>query len=43
LLSQAMQLSKSQLNQRINAATHLIYHALFQDPPPPPRSGKSPS
>lgn len=31
LLSQAMGLSKARLNQHIDAATHLIYHALFTD------------
>jgi hypothetical protein len=32
LLSHAKRLSKPQLNSRIDAATHLIYHALFKDP-----------
>jgi AcrR family transcriptional regulator len=32
LLSQARRLSKAQMNRRINAATHLIYHAMFNDP-----------
>ncbi len=31
LLAQAAQFSKIELNQRIDAATHLIYHALFTD------------
>ena len=31
LLAQAAQFSKVELNQRIDAATHLIYHALFTD------------
>jgi hypothetical protein len=31
LLSQAAQLTKTELNQSIDAATHLIYHALFTD------------
>ena len=31
LLAQATQFSKAQLNQRIEAATHLIYHAIFRD------------
>jgi AcrR family transcriptional regulator len=31
LLSQAKRLSKAQLNRRLNAATHLIYHAMFED------------
>ena len=33
LLSQAVRFSKVQLNQRIDSATHLIYHAMFTDPP----------
>ncbi len=33
LLAQATQLSPSELNQWIDSATHLIYHALFTDPP----------
>jgi hypothetical protein len=31
LLAQALLLSKPELNQWIDAATHLIYHALFSD------------
>jgi AcrR family transcriptional regulator len=31
LLAQALRLSKAELNQWIDAATHLIYHALFTD------------
>lgn len=31
LLAQARRLSKPELNQWIDAATHLIYHALFRD------------
>lgn len=31
LLGQALRLSKAELNQWIDAATHLIYHALFRD------------
>jgi AcrR family transcriptional regulator len=31
ILAQASRLSKRQINQRIDAATHLIYHALFLD------------
>jgi AcrR family transcriptional regulator len=31
-LAQALLLSKAELNQWIDAATHLIYHALFTDP-----------
>jgi AcrR family transcriptional regulator len=34
LLRQAAQLPKARLNQSIDAATHLIYHALFTDPTP---------
>lgn len=33
LLSQAARFSKADMNQRIDSATHLIYHALFTDPP----------
>jgi AcrR family transcriptional regulator len=33
LLAQAVKLPKTRLNQSIDAATHLIYHALFADPP----------
>jgi AcrR family transcriptional regulator len=33
LLSEAARLSKIQLHQRIDAATHLIYHAMFRDLP----------
>jgi len=33
LLAQAVQFSKSELNQWLDAATHLIYHALFTDDP----------
>ena len=32
LLAQAGRFSKVELNQRIDSATHLIYHALFTDP-----------
>jgi AcrR family transcriptional regulator len=32
LLAEAARFSKVELNQRIDAATHLIYHALFTDP-----------
>jgi AcrR family transcriptional regulator len=32
LLAQAAHLSEPELNRRIDAATHLIYHALFADP-----------
>jgi AcrR family transcriptional regulator len=32
LLAQAGRLSKVELDQRIDSATHLIYHALFTDP-----------
>lgn len=31
LLAQASEFSKAQLNQRIDSATHLIYHAMFRD------------
>jgi AcrR family transcriptional regulator len=31
LLAQAVQMPKARLNQSIEAATHLIYHALFHD------------
>jgi AcrR family transcriptional regulator len=31
LLAQAAQFSKAQLTQRIDSATHLIYHAMFRD------------
>ena len=31
LLAQAKQLPKAQLKQRLDAATHLVYHALFTD------------
>jgi AcrR family transcriptional regulator len=31
ILAQASRLSKRQINQRIDAATHLLYHALFLD------------
>jgi AcrR family transcriptional regulator len=31
LLTQAVQMPKARLNQSIEAATHLIYHALFHD------------
>lgn len=34
LLAQAVQFSKPELNQWLDAATHLIYHALFADLPP---------
>jgi AcrR family transcriptional regulator len=33
LLAQAGRFSKAELDQRIDSATHLIYHALFTDPP----------
>lgn len=33
LLAQALQLPRTELNQWIDAATHLIYHALFMDLP----------
>jgi AcrR family transcriptional regulator len=33
LLSEAVQLPRVELNQRVDAATHLIYHAMFADPP----------
>ncbi len=33
LLSQSGRLTKGQLNQQLEAATHLIYHALFTDRP----------
>ena len=33
LLAEAGRLSTAQLNQRIDAAAHLIYHALISDPP----------
>ena len=33
LLAQAGQLRKAELNRWIDSATHLIYHALFTDPP----------
>jgi hypothetical protein len=32
LLAQAGRFSKVELDQRIDSATHLIYHALFTDP-----------
>jgi len=32
LLAQAAQMSAPELNQRLDSATHLIYHALFTDP-----------
>jgi len=32
-LAQAVRLPKLELNQWIDSATHLIYHALFTDPP----------
>jgi AcrR family transcriptional regulator len=38
LLAQAGRLSKAELNQWIDSATHLIYHATFTDPPA--KSGK---
>jgi AcrR family transcriptional regulator len=37
LLAQALRLSKGELNQWIDAATHLIYHALFMDETPTQR------
>jgi len=33
LLAQAARMPVAQLNQSIDAATHLIYHAIFADPP----------
>ena len=33
LLAQAGRLPKSELDQWIDAATHLIYHAMFADNP----------
>jgi hypothetical protein len=33
LLAQAVQLPKTELSRQIDSATHLIYHALFMDPP----------
>lgn len=33
LLAQAAQMPKSELNQSLDSATHLIYHAMFLDPP----------
>lgn len=33
LLAQAARLPEAELNQWIDAATHLIYHAIFADPP----------
>jgi len=33
LLAQALRMSQVELNQWIDSATHLIYHALFTDPP----------
>jgi AcrR family transcriptional regulator len=33
LLAQARRLRKAELNQWIDSATHLIYHAIFNDPP----------
>ncbi len=32
LLAQAARLPKAELNQWIDSATHLIYHAMFTDP-----------
>ena len=32
LLAQARRLPKAELNQWIDSATHLIYHAMFADP-----------
>ncbi len=32
LLAQAVQLSRPDLNQSLDAATHIIYHAMFEDP-----------
>jgi len=37
LLAQAARLPKVELDQWLDAATHLIYHALFTDPPRPRR------
>jgi AcrR family transcriptional regulator len=34
LLAQAVRMPKTELNQWIDSATHLIYHAMFTDPPP---------
>jgi AcrR family transcriptional regulator len=39
LLAQAAHLPKAELNQWIDSATHLIYHAMFTDTPP--KTGKS--
>jgi AcrR family transcriptional regulator len=36
LLAQAVTLAKVDLEAWIDSATHLIFHALFEDPPPPP-------
>jgi hypothetical protein len=33
LLAQAVRLPEVELNQWIDSATHLIYHAMFADPP----------
>jgi hypothetical protein len=33
LLAQALRLARVELNRQIDSATHLIYHALFMDPP----------
>jgi len=40
LLSQALRLLSTELNEWIDAATHLIYHALFRDPGNKPASGR---
>ncbi len=39
LLAKAGRIPKGQLNQQLEAATHLIYHALFTDPPARKRVG----
>ena len=38
LLGQAAQMPKANLRQALNSATHLIYHAIFNDPPVAKRS-----
>jgi hypothetical protein len=40
LLSQARGLSKAELNQHLDAATHLIFHALFTDPRSKPKASR---
>ncbi len=37
LLAQAVRTPRAELNNSIDSATHLIYHALFVDPPKTPR------